>query len=109
MANPDFIGLVHSVRSSAEAALGDITSPMVTRLHSDGILAKKTATRSLKLLDMLLEKTNGNLDETEMDALRSAIHSINSKLDSNKLRETEEASETNSSETTQETRNDSIN
>jgi len=82
MPNPDFIGLVHSVRSSAEAALGEVTSPMLTRLHSDGILAKKTATRSLTLLEMLLEKTNGNLDETEMDALRSAIHSINSKLES---------------------------
>ena len=81
MAHPDFIGLVHSVRSSAEAALGEVNSPMLTRLHSDGILAKKTATRSLKLLEMLLEKTNGNLDETEMDALRSAIYSINNKLE----------------------------
>ncbi len=98
MSNPDFIGLVHSVRSSAEAALGEVTSPMLTRLHSDGILAKKTATRSLKLLDMLLEKTNGNLDETELDTLRSAIHSINTKLESSELKDAEEA-----------TRKDSIN
>ena len=90
MSNPDFIGLVHSVRSSAEAALGEVTSPMLTRLHSDGILAKKTATRSLKLLEMLLEKTNGNLDETEMDTLRSAIHSINSKLELAAAKEIEE-------------------
>ena len=91
MANPDFIGLVYSVRSSAEAALGEVTSPMLTRLHSDGILAKKTATRSLKLLEMLLEKTNGNLDATELDALRSAIHSVNTMLESKALQEEQEA------------------
>ena len=69
MPDPRFIGLVHSLRSSAEAALGDLASPMVTRLARDGALARTTATRSLDLLDLLFEKTRGNLDATEREAL----------------------------------------
>lgn len=81
MANPHFIGLIYSVRSSAEAALGEVTSPMVTRLAKDGILARKTGERSLHLLEMLMEKTNGNLDETELVALRDAIQAIKTRLE----------------------------
>ena len=69
MPDPRFIGLVHSLRSSAEAALGDLASPMVTRLARDGALARTTATRSLDLLELLFEKTRGNLDATEREAL----------------------------------------
>lgn len=80
MADPRFIGLVHSLRSSAEAALGDLASPMVTRLHRDGALARKTAERSLDLLDMLFEKTRGQLDATEREALVRAREAVQQRL-----------------------------
>lgn len=80
MPDPRFIGLVHSLRSSAEAALGDLASPMVTRLARDGALARTTATRSLDLLDLLFEKTRGNLDATERDALVRARDAVRAAL-----------------------------
>lgn len=72
MADKHFIGLVHSVLSSAEASLGELNSPMVTKLARDGALARRTGERSLELLDMLARKTFGNLDDTERDALHRA-------------------------------------
>lgn len=81
MPDPRFIGLVHSLRSSAEAALGDLASPMVTRLARDGALARTTAIRSLDLLDLLFEKTRGNLDATERDALVRARDAVRAALD----------------------------
>lgn len=81
MPDPRFIGLVHSLRSSAEAALGDLASPMVTRLARDGALARKTATRSLDLLDVLFDKTRGNLDATEREALVRARDAVRAALD----------------------------
>ncbi len=80
MPDPRFIGLVHSLRSSAEAALGDLASPMVTRLARDGALARTTATRSLALLDLLFEKTRGNLDATEREALVRARETVRTAL-----------------------------
>ena len=80
MAHKDFIGLVHSIRSSAEAALGEIHSPMLTRLARDGLVARQTAEKSLNLLGMLEQKTRGNLDETEQEALRSATQAIRQRL-----------------------------
>lgn len=80
MPDPRFIGLVHSLRSSAEAALGDLASPMVTRLARDGALARTTATRSLDLLDLLFDKTRGNLDATERDALVRARDAVRAAL-----------------------------
>ncbi len=80
MPDPRFIGLVHSLRSSAEAALGDLASPMVTRLARDGALARSTATRSLGLLDLLFEKTRGNLDATEREALVRAREAVRTAL-----------------------------
>jgi len=78
--DPRFIGLVHSLRASAEAALGDLASPMVTRLARDGVLARRTAAKSLDLLDMLYEKTLGQLDATERDALVRARDAVRSAL-----------------------------
>lgn len=80
MADPRLIGLIHSLRSSAEAALGELASPMVTRLARDGALARTTAERSLQLLEMLLEKTMGNLDATERDALVNARDAVRERL-----------------------------
>lgn len=80
MPDPRFIGLVHSLRASAEAALGDLASPMVTRLARDGVLARRTAAKSLDLLDMLYEKTLGQLDATEREALVRARDAIRGTL-----------------------------
>ena len=81
MSDPRFIGLVHSILSSAEAALGEMNSPMVTRLARDGILARRTGEKSLQLLEMLQQKTNGNLDETERGALYGAMRTIRERLE----------------------------
>jgi hypothetical protein len=80
VSDPRFIGLVHSLRSSAEAALGELASPMVTRLARDGALARTTAVRSLELLEMLVEKTHGRLDATERDALMTARDVVRARL-----------------------------
>ena len=80
MSDPRFIGLVHALRSSAEAALGELASPMVTRLARDSLLARTTAERSVALLEMLWEKTNGNLSVTERDALQSALDDVRARL-----------------------------
>ena len=77
MPDPRFIGLVASLRSSAQAALGETDSPMLHRLARDGALHRRTAERAIALLDMLAEKTSGNLDEAERTALfdaRSGLH-----------------------------------
>lgn len=80
MSDPRFIGLVASLRSSVEAALGETDSPLRTRLARDGALARRTAERGLALLDMLAEKTLGNLDETERDALQAARRSLHARI-----------------------------
>lgn len=81
MSDRRFIGLVQSLLSSAQAALGEPGSPMTTRLARDDLLARRTAQRSLGLLDMLAEKTHGNLDETEREALRAARSDIRRRLE----------------------------
>jgi hypothetical protein len=80
MANPHFIGLVQALVSSADAALGELHSPLVTRMARDGVLARKTAQKSLSLLAMLHEKTQGNLDATERDALHTAVKRLQERL-----------------------------
>ena len=81
MPDKHFIGLVHSVLSSAQAALGEENSPMTLHLAKDGILSRRTAEKSLELLTMLQRKTYGNLDETERDALYQAQKSIADRLE----------------------------
>jgi hypothetical protein len=78
-----FIGLVHSILSSAEAALGETNSPMLSHLAKDGALKQRTAEKSLELLVMLEHKTLGNLDDTEQQALRHARKTIEEKLSLN--------------------------
>ncbi len=84
MANPEFLGLVHSLQATAEAALGDINAATASA-GRDGLLAadraRQTAERSLKLLSMLAEKTRGNLDMTEAEVLSSAVTSLRGRLD----------------------------
>ena len=80
MSDPRFIGLVHSLLASAEAALGEADSPMVRHLARDGVLARRTGERSLDLLKMLQQKTNGNLDETERNTLYHALETVQERL-----------------------------
>ena len=80
MTNKHFIGLVHSIRSSAEAALGEENSPMALHLAKDNLIARRTAEKSLELISMLVEKTAGNLDETEQAALLDAQTQITKSL-----------------------------
>lgn len=85
MPDKRFIGLVHSVLSSAQAALGEPNSPMTHRLAAEGLEARspralRAAERSLALLEMLQRKTLGNLDETERDALVRAIGALREEL-----------------------------
>jgi hypothetical protein len=80
MADPRFIGLVQSLLSSAQAALGDDSSPMTHRLAQGGALQRSTAQKSIDLLDMLQQKTLGNLDETERDVLHNALTTLNAMI-----------------------------
>lgn len=80
MPDPRFIGLVHSILSSAEAALGEQESPMFHRLAGQGALARRTAEKALGLLAMLEEKTRGRLDETERATLHRAHRKVASLL-----------------------------
>ncbi|WP_293912187.1 DUF1844 domain-containing protein [Deinococcus sp.] len=83
MANPEFLGLVHSLQATAEAALGDINAATASA-GRDGLLAEgralETAQRSLKLLSMLAEKTRGNLDMTEAEVLGGAVNALRARL-----------------------------
>ncbi len=81
MPDPRFVGLVHSVLSSAQAAVGEEHSPMGRHLDRAGVRSRRTAERSLALLSMLAEKTRGNLDETERSALNGAIRDLRGALD----------------------------
>ena len=83
MANAEFLGLVHSLQATAEAALGDINAATASA-NRDGLLAydraHQTAERSLKLLTMLAEKTRGNLDMTESEVLGNAVNALRGRL-----------------------------
>lgn len=54
---------------------------MTLHLAKDGLLARRTAEKSLELLNMLQRKTLGNLDETERDALHRAQKDISERLE----------------------------
>ncbi len=81
MANSHFIGLVQSLLSTAQAALGEADGPLVSRMARDGVLARRSAQRSLELLEMLGQKTAGNLDETERDVLNRALQTVRGGLE----------------------------
>ena len=54
---------------------------MRLQLAKDGLLARRTAEKSLALLEMLQRKTLGNLDETERDALNKAQQTVAERLE----------------------------
>jgi Domain of unknown function (DUF1844) len=76
MSNADFIGLIHTLVHTGEAALGQL-NVLSGRLQRDGIERnRQTAERSLRLLEVLAQKTRGNLDATEADALTRGMQSL---------------------------------
>lgn len=84
MPNQDFVGLVNTLQATAEAALGELNASSALA-RRDGLTetperARQTATRSLRLLTMLAEKTRGNLDLTEADLLSEAIGRLRERL-----------------------------
>lgn len=70
------MGLVHALRSSAEAAAGDDDGPLRQRAPRDGVRGLRAAQRSLGLLEMLEAKTRGNLTASERDTLWSALRAV---------------------------------
>ena len=74
-----FIGLVHALQASAETALGDDTNPL-RQARRQGLEGVKAARRSLGLLEMLQEKSLGNLDESEREELWTALRVVRSVL-----------------------------
>jgi len=81
MSDKYFIGLINSIYSSAEAALGEEDSPLSRHLRKDNLIKKSTAEKSLLLLDMLQRKTAGNLDETELSTLLNYQKRLREALD----------------------------
>ncbi len=79
MPDTRFIGLVHALRASAEAALGDDDGPLRLQARS-GVRGPSAAERSLGLLEMLHAKTRGNLDATERDTLWSALRAVRERV-----------------------------
>ena len=75
-----FVGLVHALQASAETALGDDTSPL-RNARRQGLEGVKAARRSLGLLEMLQEKTLGNLDESEREELWHALRGVRAALE----------------------------
>ena len=81
MSDKYFIGLINSIYSSAEAALGEEDSPLTRHLRKDNLIKRSTAEKSMLLLDMLQRKTSGNLDETELSTLLKHQKSLRDALD----------------------------
>jgi hypothetical protein len=80
MPDQDFIGLIQSVTASAEAAMGQL-NVLTGRLARDGLMddlekRRALATRSLRLLESLANKTRGNLDREEAMVLTTGITSL---------------------------------
>jgi hypothetical protein len=76
MEHPEFIGLVHSLVHTGEAALGQL-NVLSGRLQRDGVeRSRQTAERSLKLLEALAAKTRGNLNAAEAEAITRGIGSL---------------------------------
>ena len=80
-----FIGLVHALRASAETALGDDTNPL-RQARRQGLEGLRAAERSLGLLEMLQEKTLGNLDESEREELWHALRGVRAALEEGEKR-----------------------
>ncbi len=76
MSNTDFLGLIQSLTAAAETSLGQLNA-LTSRMQRDGVSRNRaTAERSLRLLEMLVQKTRGNLDASEARALSEAVLNV---------------------------------
>lgn len=76
MSNPDFLGLIHSLTASAETSLGQLNA-LTARMNRDGVArSRSTAERSLRLLEVLAQKTRGNLSAEEAQTLSHAVENV---------------------------------
>ncbi len=81
MPNADFLGLIQSIKATGEASLGQLNA-LTARMNRDGVQRNRaTAERSLRLLEALAQKTRGNLDAEEAEALTGAVSSLRKLLD----------------------------
>ncbi len=70
-----FSTFILSMASSALVQLGEVPDPGTGQKKSDRLLAK----HSIDLLDMLKEKTRGNLDSSEEQMLDSVLFELKMK------------------------------
>ena len=76
MADSDFISLIHTLTHTGGAALGQI-NVLTSRLQRDGVeRSRATAERSLRLLEVLSQKTRGNLNASEAEVLSNGVRSL---------------------------------
>jgi Domain of unknown function (DUF1844) len=87
MPNMDFISLIQSLVTTGQAALGD-WNVLTARMDRDGLeRGRRTAERSLRLLEALAQKTRGNLDIEESDVLTDGIRTVRDSLEAFDARE----------------------
>jgi hypothetical protein len=87
MPNTDFIGLIQSLVTTGQAALGD-WNVLTARMDRDGLeRGRRTAERSLRLLEALAQKTRGNLDVEEANVLTDGIRALRDGLETFDARE----------------------
>jgi hypothetical protein len=89
MTNTDFLGLIHSLTAAAETSLGHYNA-LTARMNRDGVSRNRsTAERSLRLLEMLVVKTRGNLNADEANTLTEAVQSVTKLLANSPLERAE--------------------
>ncbi|MEY4529531.1 MAG: hypothetical protein RLZZ156_252 [Deinococcota bacterium] len=89
MTNTDFLGLIHSLTAAAETSLGQFNA-LTARMNRDGVTRNRTtAERSLRLLEMLVVKTRGNLNLEEAKTLTEAVGSVSTLLANSPLEKAE--------------------
>jgi hypothetical protein len=68
----DFIGFILSLSTTAMYHFGDIPDPYTQKSEKNLAAAKQT----IDILDMIREKTRGNLDEQEKELLEEALYEL---------------------------------
>ncbi len=68
----DFATFVYSLFTQGLLALGEIPNPETQKKHKDLLLAKNT----VDILELLTEKTRGNLTDEEAKMLSSLLHEL---------------------------------
>lgn len=82
LTDPRFTGLVHVLTATVETALGggDV-GPLRIASNHQAMQGLRAAKRSLDLLELLKEKTKGNLTEQERAILWDALNRVRGLMD----------------------------